>query len=380
MRHFSKATALWRPARKNIGQPIFETHPHLFKNAGELTPGVSKLEYQQRRMQLIENLPSKSAALIPGYGLRFATNSIFYPFHQQTDLFYLTGFNQPDSALLLLSKDAAKSKTNGITEIMFCQPFDPHTEIWDGPRAGIEGAIDVFGLGLAHPIGTLESRLKKLISDDASISCIFTNLPLDQPVRRDGLLQDTHIQVESASATHSKKIEASPELQAVRLDKESTGAAGWFSKSPKVKVRGLTGLVDEMRLIKSSSEFDLMRQSGRIAGRSFVETMRKTRPGMTEHQIHATLEYHAKMQGATGLSYVPVVAGGLNALTLHYVNNTQALRDGDLLLVDCGCEYNGYASDITRTWPINGTFTKAQGELYQLVLDVQKEIIKVRIF
>ena len=331
-------------SKRQIGQPIFSSHPHLFKTNNELTPGITFIEYEKRRWEIIEKLPQKSIAIIPGFGLRFATNSIFYPFHQQTDIFYLTGFNQPDSAMILASRDL-HSQLNPFT--MFCQPYDPQTEIWDGPRAGIEGAIEVFGASQAHPIATFEYRLKKFIAE-ASISTVFTNLPLNQPETSNHLLEGTHIQAESTSATHGKNIQASKELASVRLD--STSTKGWFSRTPTIKVKTLKGFVDELRLIKSSAEIDLLRQSGRIAGRSFTEAMKQTKPGMTEHQIHSILEFNSKMQGATSLSYVPVVAGGLNALTLHYVNNTQILKDGDLLLVDCGCEFNGYASDITRTW------------------------------
>ena len=288
-------------------------------------------------------------------------------------MFYLTGFNQPDAAIILASKDLHQ-RLKPFT--MFCQPYDPQTEIWDGPRAGIEGALDVFGADQAHPITKFESRLKKIVAE-VSITSVFTCLPLDQPIENN-LMDGTHIQVESASATHANNIQASKELTLARLDNAYTNS--WFSRTPKIKVKPLKGLVDELRLIKSTAEVNLLRQSGRIAGRSFTEAMKQTKPGMTEHQIHSILEFYSKMEGASFLSYVPVVAGGINALTLHYVNNSQILKDGDLLLVDCGCEYNGYASDITRTWPINGVFSIPQRELYQLVLDVQKEIIKVLIF
>lgn len=143
---------------RSIGQPIYGTHPHLFRNLFDfgdqelnekdleslVTPGVSRDEFESRRRKLVATLPPKSLAIIPGQGLRFATGSIFYPFHQQTDLYYLSGFNQPDCCLVLASKDL-QVEANVPQFTMFVQPYDPHTEIWDGPRAGLEGAKEIFG-------------------------------------------------------------------------------------------------------------------------------------------------------------------------------------------------------------------------------------------
>ena len=143
-----------------------------------------------------------------------------------------------------------------------------------------------------------------------------------------------------------------------------------------LSIQNYRSLLDDARLIKSPAERDIMRESGRIAGRAFQKAMQATRPGMTEHQLHASLEYHGKMNGATGLSYVPVVGGGVNALILHYVQNNCILKDGDLVLVDAGVEFNGYVSDITRTWPINGKFSEPQRKLYSAVLKIQKDLIK----
>ncbi|KAJ3273564.1 hypothetical protein HDV01_004331 [Terramyces sp. JEL0728] len=255
---------------------------------------------------------------------------------------------------------------------MFVHPVDKYAERWDGPRAGLEGAKEIFGADNAYPISSVEIHLNDLLKSK-KIDTIYTNLPLAQPSET-SLLDGTHINTVSGSATHpSGNIEASDFLSKIRLKKEF---GGWLSLN-RVKVKPLGSLIDSLRVVKSSSEIKLMRNSGRIAGRAFQKAMKATKMGMTEHQIHATLEYEVKMQMGTGLSYVPVVASGANALVLHYVQNLQQLKDGDLLLVDAGAEYGGYASDITRTWPVNGKFSPAQKEIYSAVLKVQKEIIKV---
>ncbi|KAJ3303422.1 hypothetical protein HDV03_003790 [Kappamyces sp. JEL0829] len=365
-----------------FGQALPHSHPNLFNGSTtDITPGISALEYASRRAKIISKLPSKSLCIIPGYGLRYATNSIFYPFHQQTDQFYVSGFNQPDSAMassLILGVTVLASPDLGTSPFtMFVKPYDPNTEIWDGPcvsfvkidsQAGLDGARAIFGADEAFTIASFESTLKSMVQK-LGIKTILTDLPLLEPANT-SLLRETHITL-GGSATHQTKIEASPELARARLDPPSSS---WFSSSPKVKPLG--GLIEELRCVKSSSERDLMREAGRIAGRAFVQAMRDTRPGGMEQHIHATLEYHGRMNGATGLSYVPVVGSGTNALTLHYVQNNCQLRDGDMVLVDAGVEYNGYASDITRTWPINGVFSQAQRELYTVVLRVQKSLIK----
>jgi intermediate cleaving peptidase 55 len=300
-------------------------------------------EYSNRRSSLQSMLPNNSTLLVPGFGLRYATGSIFYPFHQNTDLLYLTGFNEPNAFMFL-----KKSEMD-----MFVQPYDPMTEIWDGKRIGIEGAKVDYGASNAYPIHKLESSISALLNEDA---IIITDLPLDSAPKIN-MLAGTFINTLASSATH---ISHPFQETANRC---------------KAELRPVGTLIQQLRLYKSEAERNIMRTSGKIAGRAFAKAMKQTRPGLTEHQLHAILEYEIKMNGASGLSYVPVVASGKNALILHYVSNQDVLKDGDLVLVDCGAEYSNYASDITRTWPVNGKFTLAQSKLYQLVLDVQKKMI-----
>jgi intermediate cleaving peptidase 55 len=148
----------------------------------------------------------------------------------------------------------------------------------------------------------------------------------------------------------------------------------------KIKaIKPLSTLVQELRLIKSDYEVDLMKRSGQISSKAFVESMKWTKPGHSEAQLWAKLDYECRMRGSSMLAYVPVVASGPNALSMHYVRNDMEMKDGQLVLVDGGGEYNGYASDITRTWPVNGKFTEPQRELYQVVLNVNKSCIKVNL-
>ncbi|KAL2919363.1 aminopeptidase [Polyrhizophydium stewartii] len=395
---------------KAFGQPKPDTHPHLLQKHER----ISRDEYAVRRLQLAKAIGPQAAAVVPGYGLRYATGGIFYPFHQSTNLLYLTGFNEPDCGCIIESatKDPSEHRF-----LMFVQPADRRTEIWDGPRAGIEGARTHFGATAAYPIEAFEDALRQL-NASAATRRLYSDLPLTQRSAGSAsrslsgsadsasgstpsLLENTHIKVSSSSATHvdkdasvSKMLLGRAELHgradpffelAAAQPSSSSAAPGRTFSNPwttgrdtaqGTTVKPLASLIDMLRLYKSPAEIQVMRQAGRITGRAFVEAMRATKPGTTEHQLSAVLEFHLRMQGADGFAYVPVVAGGRNALTLHYVQNKQMLRDGDLVLVDAGGEYGHYASDVTRTWPVNGKFTAAQKKLYESVLRVQKHIIK----
>ncbi|KAL5038653.1 hypothetical protein BDV3_006227 [Batrachochytrium dendrobatidis] len=395
--------------KKAFGQPKPLTHPHLLKS-DELTIGITAQEYKDRRTTLANTIGDDSAAVVPGYGLRYVSNGIFYPFHQSTNFLYLTGFNEPDAGCVIESRSIkqtsieSKSTTSAIvntsknhTFTMFVQPADRDTEIWDGPRAGIQGSTTHFGADDAKKVDTFESYLIAL-DQSKCISTIYSDLPLtvSKPV---SLIEGTHIKTLSASATHVNTDDNfSPalvhnsmgQLPLLHSNKNTSTTienlmpsalnvlSGWMNGGKtryETQIKPLTNMIDRMRLKKSSAEIALMREAGRISGRSFVKAMKFTNPGVTEHQIMAVLEFQSRIQGASGLAYVPVVAGGQNALTLHYVQNQQLLKDGDLLLVDAGAEYGGYVSDITRTWPVNGKFSESQRNIYDIVLQTQKHLI-----
>ncbi|GAB5592346.1 aminopeptidase [Umbelopsis nana] len=322
--------------RRSYGQPVFETHPYALQK-NEVTPGVTALEYELRRTALMNSLPEGSLVISLGYRTRYMSNNVFYPFHQNTDFWYLTGFNEPDAAVLL-EKD---SSPKGYKMTMFGLPKNPSIELWDGPRTGLDGIIEKFGADQAYTSMQFASRLKEAINN---AKCIY----VDTNMSSGSIL--------SASEPAQKLI-----------------SNGKFSKP----VKQLSPLIQEFRSIKSDAETKIMRQSGEISSKAFIEAMKFTKPGITEGQLWAKLDFECRMRGSSMLAYVPVVAGGPNALSMHYVRNDMKLRDGDLVLVDCGGEYNGYASDITRTWPVNGKFSDPQKKLYQAVLNVNKACIKL---
>ncbi|KAL0073659.1 peptidase M24, structural domain-containing protein [Phycomyces blakesleeanus] len=222
---------------------------------------------------------------------------------------------------------------------MFVPPKSAHAELWDGPRTGVEGAKEIFGADEAYDNSRFTSFLKDAMNAD--------HLFIDSPSVNPSLL----------SEDRNKKI-----IEAAKFRKA---------------LKPLSILIQELRIIKSDNEIDIMKKSGQISSKAFIQAMKWTQPEFSEAQLWAKLDYECRMRGSSMLAYIPVVAGGPNALSLHYVRNDMKLRDGDLVLVDCGGEYNGYASDITRTWPVNGKFTEPQREIYQAVLNVNKACIKM---
>jgi len=217
---------------------------------------------------------------------------------------------------------------------MFVRLRDPEREIWDGPKAGPEIAQSLFGAAKAFSFSDLTKEIGNLLSDASFVYYIWkTNHTIDELLK--------------------------PFL------------------SRFTPILDPIPILSRMRLRKSAAEIVLMRTSCSIAARSMIETMKFTHPNRLEYELAAKMEFEVKRRGAQRLSYPSVVAGGSRANTLHYISNDLILRDGDLVLVDAGCEYHGYASDITRTWPINGRFSRAQQELYELVLSVNEKCIEL---
>ncbi|ELR15705.1 XaaPro aminopeptidase 3, putative [Acanthamoeba castellanii str. Neff] len=317
-----------RPRPMNYGQPHPSTHPHLVKE-GEITPGITAKEYAQRRENLMARVPVGTVMIVPSHPEMMMSYDIPYSFRQQTDFYYLSGYQEPD-ALLVLAK---RSDSEPIHFTMFLRPRDPAREIWDGPRSGVEGAVSFFGADEAHPIDRLAEKLKDLTDGVKNI--------LYSP--------DVHLEF-----THQI-----------------------FALIPPEKIACPRNLLQTMRLIKSPAEIDVMRRSTEISGQAFREIMRATQPGITEGQLAALYEYECRKRGSQRLAYPPVFASGIHANTLHYVANDDIMQDGQMVLVDAGGEYNMFSSDITRTWPVNGKFTPAQLDLYNTVLDVQKKCIEL---
>lgn len=286
----------------------------------------TQLEDFMRRMS------PKSVAIIPSARAATRSNDTHYRFRQDSDFYYLTGFEEPDSiAVIHASRDPHYT--------LFVRPKDPEREIWDGRRAGIEGAKDEFGAEEALSISEFDSKLAEILDGNDTL---YYRLGVNRE------LDDTIIhQISRMRATNRKPIHP-----------------------PQTIVDPAT-IIHELRVFKSDAEVELMQVAADIAAEGHCEAMKTVSPGMWEYQIEALIEQVFRQRGAVGPAYTSIVGGGANATVLHYVNNDAQLRDGELLLVDAGAEYKGYASDITRTFPINGKYSPAQREIYDLVLRAQ---------
>ena len=260
-----------------------------------------------------------------------------YPYRPDSYFHYLTGFPEPEAALAVVA-DGSTTRS-----ILFCRERNQEREIWDGFRHGPERARERFGVDEARPIAELDAEMAKLLADRAAV---FHPLAAGG----DG---DTHVQ---------------RWLAAVRAQ----ARAGVVAPSAAIDVRAL---LDELRLVKDDAEIDTMRRAARISAAAHVRAMRATAPGRHEYEIEAELLYEFRRQGSQFPAYGSIVAGGANACVLHYRENDQPLRAGTLLLIDAGCELDNYASDITRTFPVDGRFTGPQRTLYDVVLAAQAAAI-----
>ncbi|KAF7511192.1 hypothetical protein GJ744_005089 [Endocarpon pusillum] len=326
-------------AELRFGQPLHETHPHLLQ-AGEVTPGITALEYAQRRTKLAAQLPANAIAVVAASDVVFRTGHVFYNFHQDPDFFYLTGFNEPE-ALAVIGK--ASSNDDHIF-YLYVREKDPKAEIWDGARSGTQAALDVFNADETGDISNLKRFLTPLVEEASHIYTDITSLP----------------------TTTSTFLEF--------LRGPCKPSPGFSELISTKKTKPLRPLLNDLRIQKSPSEIHNMRKAGQASGRAFTSAMRHhfTR----ESHLDAFLAYQFRMNGCDRSAFEPVAAGGPNALSIHYVRNDSLLHAGDLVLADAGGEYAGYVSDITRTWPVDGKFTPLQRDLYDAVLTVQRSCIR----
>lgn len=279
-----------------------------------------------------------SVAIIPAARGKTRSYDTEYKFRQDSDFYYLTGFPEPD-AIAVISPSDKKAPY-----ILFVRPRDPEMEIWNGRREGIEGAIKNYGASCAYSIEEFEERMPALLNGKSKL---YYRFGVDDKLDR--------IILQYLSIQRFRRLK---------------------TPYPPHTIVDPTVIIGEMRLHKSPEEIELMRKSCEIAAEAHILAMKSVKPGMTEAQVEAIIEHHFRMSGASGPAYNSIVGSGANATILHYVENNAVLKDGDLILIDAGCEYKGYASDITRTFPISGRFTKAQREIYDVVLEVQIECIK----
>lgn len=289
-------------------------------------------------VQFMERLGQDSVAIIASAPEATRSNDTNYRYRQNSDFYYLTGFDEPEAIAVI-----APNKEQKFT--LFVRPRDPEREIWDGRRAGVEGALAEYGADAAFPIGEFREKLVDLISNARNL---YYRIGGGSPELDDQLIR----QIASMRILGRKNI------------------------NPPEAIIDPGAILHEMRLIKSADEIELMQRAADIAAEAHVEAMKQVRPGMMEYEIEALLEFNFRKNGASAPAYTSICGGGPNATVLHYVTNDAKLRDGDLLLVDAGAEYKGYASDITRTFPVNGRYTAAQRDIYDLVLATQVDCVK----
>ena len=281
---------------------------------------IKPAEFARRRRQLMRMAGDDAILILPAAPERVRSHDTHFPYRQDSDFLYLTGFPEPEAVLVLVP-----GRKHGEA-LLFCRDRNPEREAWDGPRAGPEGAVEGFGMDDAYPIDDLDDILPGLLEGRSRVYYHFGRAQVRQGAQ------------------------------------------------PPHEFLELGHLLHEQRLFKSASELKLMRRAAQIAAEAHVAAMRAARPGLTEYQIAAELHYVFGRHDAVP-AYESIVGGGANACVLHYRANRAPLQDGELLLIDAGAEYHGYASDITRTFPVNGRYSAAQRAVHDVVLAAQAAAI-----
>lgn len=304
-------------------------------------PDNSYAAHRQRRLSLIERMSRAGGgvALIPTAPEQARNRDTHYPYRGDSYFQYLTGFTEPEAVLVIVVGRGDTSPQS----ILFCREKNLEREIWDGFRHGPEAARDVFGFDAAYAIGELDGKLPQLFAD--------------QPALWFSIGHDAAWDRRIADALNSVRAES-------RTGKRAPAA-----------IQDVRAELDAMRLVKDAAELALMRRAAEISTAAHVRAMRFVSAGRFEYEVEAELLHEFRRQGCEFPAYTPIVAGGANACVLHYVGNDQVLRDGDLLLIDAGGELGGYASDITRSFPVNGRFSGPQADVYDLVLAAQTAAI-----
>jgi Xaa-Pro aminopeptidase len=295
---------------------------------------MTRNEFTRRRRALMRLIGRDGIAIVPSAPPKTRNRDVEYPFRQDSDFFYLTGFAEPD-AVAVLSPGRSAGEF-----VLFCRERNPERERWDGVRAGVEGACEAYGADDAFPFDDLDEILPGLLEGRARVHYAMGLQPeFDQKL--------VHWM------SHLRSAASSPLPQ---------------------ELASLEHTLHDMRLYKSRSEIALMRRAARITAAAHRRAMQVCRPGMFEHEIEAEILHEFRRAGAD-CAYPPIVGAGANSCVLHYIANRDECRDGDLLLIDAGCEHNYYASDVTRTFPVNGRFSDAQRAVYEVVLAAQRAAI-----
>jgi len=292
--------------------------------------------HAERRQRFLESMGPDAVALVQGARPAPRSADTEYPFRQDSDFRYLTGFDHP-CAVAVLRSDGGPRFT------LYVQPRDPEAETWTGFRPGVEGAVRDHGADEAHPIDELLGHVPKLVERARRIHHV-----LGRDTRLDARLVET--------------------LETMRLRSR-------LGLVPAESIVDPRAILHEMRLVKEPGELELMRRAAAISAEAHREAARRAHEGTFEYELEAVLDYTFRRRGASGPAYNSIVGGGRNATILHYVSNDQKLVNGEVVLIDAGCELQGYASDVTRTYPVGGSFRGAARAIYEIVLAAQEEAL-----
>lgn len=299
---------------------------------------MSTQEFTRRRKHLMQSMGKGTIAILTAPPIQFRNRDSEYHYRPDSDFYYLTGFPEPEAVMVL------KPGREHGEYILFCRERDPKMEIWVGPRAGQEGAVEQHGADDSFPIDDMDDILPGLME---GVDRVFYTMGNHSDFDKRVIDWVNHLRKQSRAGVHTP---------------------GEFI--------ALDHLLHDLRLIKSSFELKAMRTAATISAKAHCRAMQVCKPGMQEYQIEAELLHSFMQEGARFPAYSSIVGGGANACVLHYVDNKDKLKNGDLLLIDAGAEYDFYAADISRTFPVNGKFGTAQRELYQIVLDAQLAAIE----
>ena len=294
-------------------------------------------EFKRRRCELMALMEANSIAILPGAVARFRNSDVEFRFRQDSDFHYLSGFDEPDAVLALIP-----GREHGEA-ILFCHERDDDHERWHGKITGPERAMQMYGIDDAFPIADIDDILPGLIEGRSRLYYAMGNDP------------DFDSQV----------------IDWVRM----IGTNGQSSAESPAEFVQLEQYLHELRLFKSRTEIEMMKRAAEATAKGHLRIMRQTNPGVMEYELEAELYHEFAMNGARWPAYPAIVGGGENACTMHYVENDEELVDGDLVLVDAGGEYENYASDLTRTFPVGGRFSEPQAEVYDIVLKAQEAAI-----
>ncbi|BAP54548.1 peptidase M24, catalytic core [Thioploca ingrica] len=298
---------------------------------------MDKTEFKNRRQQLINLMGAGSMAILPAAPMRIRNREVHYPYRQDSNFYYLTGFPEPEAlAVIVPHREQGQY-------ILFCREKDPEKETWHGRRVGLEGACEHYGADDAFPITDVDDIVPGLME-----SCRRLYYPM-------GYYQEFD----------EKIMEWMNQLR---------GRARAGVVAPKEMVT-LDHVLHEMRLCKSAAEIEVIRTAAAVTIRAHKRAMQSCRPGLFEYQLEAEISHEFLQSGCRSPAYPAIVGGGKNACILHYTDNSEVLNEGDLVLIDAGAEWDYYAADITRTFPVNGHFTKPQQLIYELVLKAQRAAI-----